>query len=144
MANTPAPNRPVTKSAEPGAPGDDDTPNSSGPEAAPLAVGMNNASAGLAGRRDFEKLNHDTDPGLTGKDLLAAAQVRAPNLTAEFVSAFDISDEHLRGIATGAVPPPPAVGPVHSTDLYLTPGGWVNVPAGVDPSRTLDGTAHVL
>jgi hypothetical protein len=38
------------------------------------------------------------------------------------------------------VPEPPKVGPIHNTDLYATPGGYVVVPAGVDPRDVGPGT----
>lgn len=78
-------------------------------------------------------------PGVTpdahGKSLLAAAQAAAPSLTQEFVDRYELSDEVLAGIARREVPPPPTVGPIRSSDLYLTPGGWQNVPPGLDPSE---------
>lgn len=70
-------------------------------------------------------------PNAGGDKLLAAAQAKAPNLTAEFVSAYGLSRETLADIANGAVSPPPAIGPAHTSDLYLTPGGWVQTAPGV-------------
>ncbi len=67
-------------------------------------------------------------------ELWAAVRVAAPNLTPELAATYEISDEVLAGIARREIPPPPAVGPIRSSDLYLTPGGWQNAPAGVDPS----------
>lgn len=79
----------------------------------------------------------EVTPGVmpdAGKDkLLAAAQAKAPNLTKEFVATYGLKDEDLAAIARGEVPPPPSVGPIRSSDLYLTPGGWQNVPPGVKP-----------
>jgi hypothetical protein len=72
-------------------------------------------------------------PDAGGDELLAAAQAKAPNLTAEFVSKMKISREMLAGIARGEIPPPPAIGPVYTSDLYLTPGGWQQTPPGVPP-----------
>lgn len=66
--------------------------------------------------------------------LWAAVRVAAPNLTPELAETYELSDEILAGIARREIPPPPAVGPIRTSDLYLTPGGWLNVPAGVDPS----------
>lgn len=86
--------------------------------------------AGLVGR------SGDVDTGistLSGKELLTAAQRRAPSLSQEYVSAFDLGDDELRAIADGTVPPPPAIGPLHTVDLHLTPGGWQITPPGVKP-----------
>jgi hypothetical protein len=87
------------------------------------------AQAGFGGVVGF-------DPGeapaeLSGKDLFLAAKEKAPNLTPEFVSAYRLSDDNLRDIAAGAVPPPPVIGPVHTSDLYFTPGGWVQTKPGM-------------
>jgi hypothetical protein len=87
--------------------------------------------AGWKGRAGFDALDPDAGPSLAGDDLLASARVKAPNLTREFVDAYGLDDDVLAGIARGEVPPPPHVGPIHTSDLYLTPGGWVNAPAGV-------------
>jgi hypothetical protein len=87
----------------------------------------------LAGRHGFDKLSHETP---TPKDVFAAAQAAAPQLTREYVDAFELSDEHLQAIADGSEPAPPIVGPIHTVDRYLTPGGWVSVPVGVDPAET--------
>lgn len=67
-------------------------------------------------------------------ELWAAVRVAAPNLTPELAATYELGDDVLAAIARREVPPPPAVGPIRSSDLYLTPGGWQNVPAGVDPS----------
>lgn len=72
-------------------------------------------------------------PDAKGDELLAAAQAKAPNLTREFVTKFGLSDEVLAGIARGEISPPPAIGPVYTADLYLTPGGWQQTPPGVPP-----------
>lgn len=106
--------------------------------------------AGFAGRVGFDLVDSDgpvvafvdperipadvtsaVQPDAGGDKLLAAAQAKAPNLTAEFVSAYGLSRETLADIANGAVPPPPAIGPAHTSDLYLTPGGWVQTAPGV-------------
>jgi hypothetical protein len=106
--------------------------------------------AGFKGRSDFEIIEEgapavafvDPDripadvtpavqPNAGGNNLLAAAQAKAPNLTAEFVSAYEITDQMLADIANGLTPPPPAIGPAHTSDLYLTPGGWVQTAPGV-------------
>lgn len=70
-------------------------------------------------------------PNADGNPLLAAAQAKAPNLTAEFVRSYKLTDSDLAAIALGQVPPPPAIGPAHTSDLYLTPGGWVQTAPGV-------------
>jgi hypothetical protein len=106
--------------------------------------------AGFAGRSGFDQVESETaavafvdpdripadvtpavQPNAGGDKLLAAAQAKAPNLTAEFVSAYGLSDQDLADIANGASPPPPAIGPAHTSDLYLTPGGWVQTAPGV-------------
>jgi len=106
--------------------------------------------AGYAGRSGFEVLESSApavafvdpkripadvtpavQPDAGGDTLLAAAQAKAPNLTSEFVSAYGLTRENLAEIASGAVPPPPAIGPAHSSDLYLTPGGWTQTAPGV-------------
>lgn len=108
--------------------------------------------AGLKGRHGFEvvdspggvvqgvdpdRIPAEVTPGVTpdarGSQLLAAAQAKAPNLTREFVDAYELSEEDLARIARGEVPPPPTIGPAHTTDLYLTPGGWQQTPPGVPP-----------
>src|SRR5215217_1671962 len=66
-------------------------------------------------------------------DLLTAAQAKAPNLTAAFIDQYGLVDEDLKAIARGEVPPPPTVGPIHTTDLHLTSGGWQQTPVGVAP-----------
>jgi hypothetical protein len=84
-----------------------------------------------------DRIPAEVTPGVSpdagGDALLAAAQAKAPNLTREFVSKMKISDEMLAQIARGEVSPPPAIGPVYTTDLYLTPGGWQQTPPGVPP-----------
>jgi hypothetical protein len=37
----------------------------------------------------------------------------------------------LAAIARGEVPPPPTPGPIHTADMYLTPGGFQQTPPGV-------------
>lgn len=110
--------------------------------------------AGYAGRSGFDQLASpvgaipyvdpanklvDVTPGVqpdSGTDkLLAAAQLKAPNLTRAFVDAYGLTNHDLAEIAQGAVPPPPAIGPVHTSDLHLTPGGWVQTPPGISPEE---------
>ena len=79
---------------------------------------------------------------VSGSDLLSLAQAKAPRLNAEFVKQYGLSDDVLRAIARGEVPPPPTVGPIHNTDLYLTPGGWQNVPVGVKPEDVGKNSIH--
>jgi hypothetical protein len=84
---------------------------------------------------DPNRIPAEVSPSVTpdagGDRLLAAAQAKAPNLTREFADAYGLGDDVLAGIARGEIPPPPTVGPVHTSDLYLTPGGWVSAPPGV-------------
>jgi hypothetical protein len=84
-----------------------------------------------------DRIPAEVTPGVSpdagGDALLAAAQAKAPNLTREFVSKMKISDEMLAQIARGEISPPPAIGPVYTADLYLTPGGWQQTPPGVPP-----------
>lgn len=86
---------------------------------------------------DPENKHVDVTPGVqpdsNGDKLLAAAQLKAPNLTRAFVDAYELSDHDLAQIAQGAVPPPPAIGPAHTSDLHLTPGGWTQTPPGISP-----------
>lgn len=70
---------------------------------------------------------------VSGGDLLTLAQAKAPRLTSEFVKQYGLSEDHLRAVARGEVPPPPTVGPIHNTDLHLTDGGWQVTPVGVKP-----------
>jgi hypothetical protein len=88
---------------------------------------------------DPDRIPVEVTPGVTpdagGDKLFAAALAKAPNLTKDFVSKMKISDEMLAQIARGEIPPPPAIGPVYSSDLYLTPGGWQQTPPGVPPER---------
>jgi hypothetical protein len=101
--------------------------------------GFDELEAGTLGvpRVDPDRIPAEVTPGVTpnagGSELLAAAQAKAPNLTQEFVDAYGLDDEVLAGIANGSVPPPPAIGPIHTADLYLTPGGWQQTPPGVPP-----------
>lgn len=75
-------------------------------------------------------------PDAGGDALLAAAQAKAPNLTAEFVKAYKFTPEMLADIARGSVPPPPAIGPAYTADLYLTPAGWQQTAPGVAPGQS--------
>jgi hypothetical protein len=79
-------------------------------------------------------------PDAGGDQLLAAAQAKAPSLTRAFCDAYGLGDDILAGIARGEIPPPPTIGPVHTSDLYLTPGGWVSAPPGV-PLEAAGGNA---
>lgn len=75
-------------------------------------------------------------------DLLKAAQAKAPRLTAEFVSEHKLEREVLEGIANGSIPPPPTPGPIHSTDMHYTPGGWQQTPVGVPPEDVGKNAVH--
>jgi hypothetical protein len=87
-------------------------------------------------------VSQGVSPDSGGDALLAAAQAAAPNLTREFVEAYELDDEVLAAIARREVPPPPTVGPIRSSDLYLTPGGWQNVPPGVRPEDVGKNAVH--
>jgi hypothetical protein len=86
---------------------------------------------------DPDAIPVEVSPGVTpdagGDPLFAAALAKAPNLTREFVDKMGITKEMLIGIARGEISPPPAIGPIYTTDLYLTPGGWQQTPKGVKP-----------
>ncbi|WP_030487273.1 hypothetical protein [Micromonospora chokoriensis] len=86
---------------------------------------------------DPDRIPAEVTPGVTpdagGDKLFAAALAKAPSLTREFVDKMGITDEMLGQIARGEVPPPPAIGPIYTADLYLTPGGWQQTPPGVKP-----------
>lgn len=69
----------------------------------------------------------------TNSKLLAAAQEKAPNLTAEFVQKHGLTDEDLEKFARGELSPPPTVGPEHTVDLHYVNGGWQITPVGVKP-----------
>jgi hypothetical protein len=96
-----------------------------------------NATGSVVPGVDPDRIPVEVTPGVTpdagGDKLFAAALAKAPNLTKDFVSKMKISDEMLAQIARGEIPPPPAIGPVYSSDLYLTPGGWQQTPPGVPP-----------
>lgn len=66
-------------------------------------------------------------------DPFTAAKAKAPSLTKEFVAAYKMTDDDLMAIGNGSVSPPPTIGPAHTSDLYLTPGGWQQTPPGVPP-----------
>src|SRR4051812_34993434 len=55
------------------------------------------------------------------EDVLKRAQAKAPNLTAEFVTQYGLTDGDLEDIASGLVSPPPTVGPIHNVELHRTP-----------------------
>lgn len=76
------------------------------------------------------------------EDLLKRAQAKAPNLSSEFVKQYGLTDDDLEDIASGAVPPPPTVGPVHNVDLHRTPGGWQVTPVGVPPGDAGKNAIH--
>lgn len=86
---------------------------------------------------DPNNIPAEVTPGVTpdagGDKLLAAAQAKAPSLTREFVEKMGINDLQLAQIARGEIPPPPTPGPIYTTDMYLTPGGYQQTPPGVKP-----------
>lgn len=79
---------------------------------------------------------------VSGSDLLTLAQAKAPLLSPDFVKEHGLSDDVLRAIARGEVPPPPTIGPIHNTDLHLTPGGWQVTPVGVKPEDVGKNAIH--
>jgi hypothetical protein len=86
---------------------------------------------------DPERIPAEVTPGVTpdagGDRLFAAALAKAPSLTREFVDKMGIDDETLGQIARGEIPPPPMPGPIYTTDMYRTPGGYQQTPPGVPP-----------
>jgi hypothetical protein len=96
-----------------------------------------NATGSVVPGVDPDRIPVEVTPGVTpsagGDKLFAAALAKAPNLTKDFVSKMKITDEMLAQIARGEIPPPPAIGPTYTSDLYLTPGGWQQTPPGVPP-----------
>lgn len=68
-----------------------------------------------------------------GDELLAAAQVKAPHVTREFLAQYGLDDDYLRRLASGEVTPPPYIGPEPSVDLHLLGGAWQITPKGVAP-----------
>lgn len=96
-----------------------------------------NATGPVVPGVDPDRIPAEALPGLSpdagGDSLLAAAQAKAPSLTREFVDAMEMTEEQLAQIARGEISPPPTPGPVHTNDLYMTPGGWQVTPPGVPP-----------
>lgn len=66
-------------------------------------------------------------------DVFNRALARAPHLTREFVAEHELTDDDLEAIATGLEPAPPYNGPIKTTELHRTPGGWQVTPLGVQP-----------
>jgi len=91
--------------------------------------------AGYAGTLGFDEL-HGEPVAEKRADIMARVSALAPHVTPEFVKAYGISDETLKDIADGFAPPPPAIGPNHTSDLYLTPGGWIQEKPGRTPGET--------
>lgn len=86
---------------------------------------------------DPDRIPAEVTPGVSpdagGDKLFAAALAKAPSLTREFVDKMGIDDETLGQIARGEIPPPPTPGPIHTADMYRTPGGYQQTPPGVPP-----------
>lgn len=86
---------------------------------------------------DPDRIPAEVTPGVSpdagGDKLFAAALAKAPSLTREFVDRMKIDDETLGMIARGEIPPPPTPGPIYTTDMYRTPGGYQQTPPGVPP-----------
>jgi hypothetical protein len=119
-------------------------------------------TAGLKGAKGFENLDAvnvvegvdpkripaEVTPGVTpdpgGDKLLAAAQAKAPSLTKEFVEAMGLTEDQLAQIARGEIPPPPTPGPIHTADMYMTPGGYQQTPPGVPPEDVGNNQMHRL
>ena len=119
-----------------------DKPDTTASTTTPTPTASTPAAKGPADRSDptgtstQAKQAPTTQPGdeLSGDDLLAAAQIKAPHVDRAFLSEHDLDDDYLRRLASGEEPPPPYNGPdTSATDLHLTPGGWQNTPAGVPP-----------
>lgn len=83
---------------------------------------------GSIGRHGFDLKDGTSEPD----DLFKFAQAKAPSLTKEFVAAVKLSDDDLRAIGNGEMPPPPMPGPILGADYYLTPAGATQVPVGTD------------
>jgi hypothetical protein len=86
---------------------------------------------------DPDRIPAEVTPGVTpdagGDRLFAAALAKAPSLTREFVKKMGLTDEDLGMIARGEIPPPPTPGPIYTSDMYRTPGGYQQTPPGVPP-----------
>jgi hypothetical protein len=118
-------------------------PRTGQPFAAPTAGlkgthGMDVAGAGqVVPGVDPDRIPAEVTPGVTpdagGDELFAAALAKAPSLTREFVDKMGLTDEDLGQIARGEIPPPPMPGPIHTADMYRTPGGYLQTPPGVAP-----------
>ena len=67
------------------------------------------------------------------RSLLERAQDKAPHLDQEFVDKHKLDDDYLERVARGEESPPPYNGPVFTTDLHRTDGGWQITPKGVKP-----------
>jgi hypothetical protein len=93
-----------------------------------------------------DRIPAEVTPGVSpdagGDQLLAAAQAKAPSLTREFVDRMGLSEQNLVEIAQGLVPPPPTPGPIHTADMYRTPGGYQQTPPGVPPEDVGGNQVH--
>ena len=103
--------------------------------AAGQSVEETKVPAGYAGTLGFDDV-YGEPKDEKRSDLMNRVAALAPHVTPEFVKAYGISDETLSDIANGFAPPPPAIGPNHTSDLYLTPGGWVQEKPGRTPGET--------
>jgi hypothetical protein len=97
-----------------------------------------NAAGTVVPGVDPDRIPAEVTPGVSpdagGDRLFAAALAKAPSLTREFIDRMGLTDEYLGQIARGEVPPPPTPGPLHTADMYLTPGGFQQTPPGVKPA----------
>ena len=75
----------------------------------------------------------DPKPAEKELSLLEQAQLKAPHLDQAFVDKHKLDDDYLARVARGEESPPPYNGPLHTTDLHRTEGGWQVTPVGVKP-----------
>lgn len=101
--------------------------NSKTPEAIPQNNGDGEAFVAPNPMRNTAvvELSQGVVPNANGDELLAAAQLRAPHLTTDFLDKYDLDDDFLRAVAGGQEPPPPFIPDVPGAqELHRTPGGW--------------------
>lgn len=117
-----------TPDVVPGNVGKPATPtNSKTPEAIPQNNGDGEAFVAPNPMRNTAvvEISQGVVPNADGDELLAAAQVRAPHLTTDFLDKYDLDDDFLRAVANGQEPPPPYIADVPGAqELHRTPGGW--------------------
>lgn len=102
---------------------------------APVVVGETaGTTEGLAGT--VETKDSSVSAPFSLAEAQRSAQSVAPHVTEEYAKTFRLSKEMLTGIGNGTYPPPPAIGPIYTGDLYLTSGGWVHTLPGVAPGES--------